>query len=314
MKDTHPTCFDGLTPTPTWAFEQYQRLQYQLPYAEPNQNSPQRIESLEPLTSQFDAFVFDAFGVLNAGADVIVGAPERLASLQANGKPVLVLSNAATVSQKSLTEKYQEMGFDLIEDQIISSRWLLEDHLAGKPSPGIWGVIAPPHSGSQSLPGIDQKPVRPGISDEDLDAFDGFIFMSSEDWTETLQTQLTASLCRRPRPLRVANPDLVAPRGDSLTLEPGYFAHQLRRSAPVHPEFFGKPYSLAFDAALGRLGNPPPHRVLMIGDTLHTDILGGRASGMATLLICNHGSLKGMDIDSCIRQSGISPDFIAPSI
>ena len=314
MTDTHPTSFDGIIPTPDWAFGQYQRLRDQLPQAPANPSTPQHIASLEPLASRFDAFVFDAFGVLNAGATVIPGALERLGAFQASGKPVLVLSNAATASQQALTAKYQGMGFGLTAHQIISSRWLLEDALARESRPGLWGVIAPPKSDSHSLPGIEQYPVRRGITDAELDACDGFIFLSSEDWNESLQAQLTASLQRRKRPLEVANPDLVAPRGDCLTLEPGFFAHKLRVDAGVNPRFFGKPYGPAFAATLERLAGIPAHRVLMVGDTLHTDILGARAAGMATLLVTDHGSLAGMDIHTCIERSGISPDFITPSI
>jgi ribonucleotide monophosphatase NagD (HAD superfamily) len=52
----------------------------------------------------------------------------------------------------------------------------------------------------------------------------------------------------------------------------------------------------------------------MVGDTLHTDILGGQAAGMKTMLITAEGALQGMDIPDCIAQSGIAPDFIAPMI
>lgn len=314
MKDRHPTRFDGITPTPAWAFNQYQQLRRQLPKVGPSYQAPQRIPSLAPLFSRFEAFVFDAFGVLNTGPRVIPGAVERLAALQASGKPVRILSNAATATQQGMTEKYRGMGFNLTSDQIVSSRWLLEDSLARETRQGVWGVIAPPESDSQSLPGLSQKPVRSGISDQALDAFDGFIFLSSEDWNVTLQAQLSASLKRRKRPLHVANPDLVAPRGDCLTLEPGFFAHRLSDETGIDPRFFGKPYRPAFTAALNRLNGISPDRVLMIGDTLHTDILGARAAGMATLLISGHGSLAGMDIDACIEYSGISPDFIAPAI
>lgn len=314
MTDTHPTRFDGITPTPAWAFGQYQRLSDQLPRATGHGGSFRRVASLRPLFSGFDAFVFDAFGVLNAGPRVIPGAVERLAQLQASNRPVLVLSNAATASQQALAAKYRHMGFRLTEDQIISSRWLQEQSLAEEPRSGTWGVIAPPQSDSRSLPAITQRPVRPGITDRELDDCDGFIFLSSEDWNETLQAQLTASLKRRPRPLEVANPDLVAPRGDCLTLEPGFFAHKLREDTGISPRFFGKPYGPAFDAVLTRLRGIPAHRVLMVGDTLHTDILGARAAGMATLLVSSHGSLAGMDLDACIGQCGIVPDFIAPSI
>ncbi|MGM0570006.1 HAD-IIA family hydrolase [Marinobacter sp.] len=314
MEDTHPTAFAGVTPDPAWAFDQYQRLRDQLPRADRKPGTTQALLSLEPLQDRFDAFVFDAFGVLNTGMAVIPGAVARLARLQAAGKPVLVLSNAATASQAALTDKYRAMGFDLTENQIISSRWLLEDSLGREPRDGLWGVIAPAASDSQTLPGIRQHPVRPGITDDELDACDGFIFLSSEDWNEVLQEKLTASLERHPRPLEVANPDLVAPRGDCLTLEPGFFAHKLREDTGISPRFFGKPYGPAFQAALERLKGIPAHRVLMVGDTLHTDILGARATGMASLLVSSHGSLAGMNLDSCIRQSGITPDFVTPSI
>lgn len=314
MIDTHPIIFKGIIPTPAWAFDHYQRLRDQLPAVPGAPKVPDRVASLEPLASRFDAFVFDAFGVLNTGPRVIPGAVERLSSLQASGKTVLVLSNAATASQHALTKKYRSMGFNLTEEQIVSSRWLLEDSLASEPRHGLWGVIAPPQSDSQSFPAINQRPVRPGISDQELDACDGFIFMSSEDWDETLQRQLIASLKRRRRPLDIANPDLVAPRGDCLTLEPGFFAHRLREATGINPRFFGKPYAPAFAAALSRLKNIPPQRVLMVGDTLHTDILGAWAAGMATVLVTDHGSLAGMDVDICIDRSGISPDFITPSI
>lgn len=313
-KDNHPTSFEGITPTPAWAFGQYQRLRRQLPKVGPNFQAPQRIPSLEPLFSRYDAFVFDAFGVLNTGPRVIPGAVDRLTALQASGKPVLLLSNAATVTQQALTEKYRGMGFDLTEDRIVSSRWLLEDSLSLEPRRGVWGVIAPPESNSQSLPMIAQQPVQPGITDRELDEFDGFIFLSSENWNRTLQAQLAASLKRRRRPLDVANPDLVAPRGDCLTLEPGFFAHRLSEETGINPRFFGKPYRPAFTAALSRLNGISPERVLMVGDTLHTDILGARAAGMATLLVSDFGSLAGMDINACIEYSGISPDYIAPSI
>jgi ribonucleotide monophosphatase NagD (HAD superfamily) len=40
-----------------------------------------------------------------------------------------------------------------------------------------------------------------------------------------------------------------------------------------------------FTAALERLGNPDPRRVLVIGDSLDHDTAGGRAAAMLTLLI-----------------------------
>lgn len=316
MIDQHPTSYAGTRPTPAWAFEQYESIRHRLPTAPERFATPEPVFSLAPLMDHFDAFVFDAFGVLNAGPTVIPGAPQRLADLQARGKAVMVLSNAATASHPSLATKYQRMGFDLDETTVISSRWLLEQHLRDSRNPGAWGVISPATSEPETLPlpGHAIHPVRADITDETLDQLDGFIFLSSEGWNETLQDRLTRSLTRKARPIKVANPDLVAPRGDLLTLEPGYFSHLAATATGAQLDFFGKPFDRAFEAALTRLQGIAPERVLMVGDTLHTDILGGQAAGMSTLLVTDHGALQGMDIDACIQRSGICPDFIAPAI
>ncbi|WP_052472090.1 HAD hydrolase-like protein [Marinobacter similis] len=177
-------------------------------------------------------------------------------------------------------------------------------------------MIAPEQSEPESLPlpRHSLRAIRADVDEATLDQLDGFIFLSSEGWNETLQHRLTNSLTRRPRPVKVANPDLVAPRGDLLTLEPGYFSHLAATATGASLEFFGKPFATAFEAALARLPGIAPARVLMVGDTLHTDILGGQAAGMSTLLVTGHGALKGMDIQECIRRSGIYPDFMTTSI
>jgi ribonucleotide monophosphatase NagD (HAD superfamily) len=48
----------------------------------------------------------------------------------------------------------------------------------------------------------------------------------------------------------------------------------------------------------------------MVGDTLHTDVLGGAAAGIGTILITDHGLFKGFDVAPYITQSGIQPDWI----
>ena len=318
MTDTHPTSYKGIVPTPTWAFRQYEQIRRWLPagLAAEQQPRPRELDNLAPLADQFQVFVFDAFGVLNAGPRAFPKAIERFRALQRMGKQVQILSNAATASHPRLVDKYRRMGFDITPDQLISSRWLLEQSLNGRVREGNWGVIAPEQSEPGTLP-IHWHPVRPPVNGQlkrELDAYDGLVMLSSEDWNEEMQSALEASLSERPRPLEIANPDLVAPRGDCLTLEPGFFAHQAREASGVMPEFYGKPYAPAFRAVLERFVDIPPEQILMVGDTLHTDILGGQNAGMKTLLITAEGSLQGMNIPECIAQSGIAPDFIAPRI
>jgi len=55
----------------------------------------------------------------------------------------------------------------------------------------------------------------------------------------------------------------------------------------------------------------PPQRIAMVGDTLHTDILGGAGMGWRTVLIMDHGIMKGFPAGSLDQISDIRPDFIA---
>ena len=55
-------------------------------------------------------------------------------------------------------------------------------------------------------------------------------------------------------------------------------------------------------------------RVLMVGDTVHTDVLGGLASGIKTLLVHQGGFLDGQDIEGVFARSGLRPHFCARAI
>lgn len=49
-----------------------------------------------------------------------------------------------------------------------------------------------------------------------------------------------------------------------------------------------KPHPAIFDYALSQMGNPPRKRVLMVGDNLDSDILGGRNAGLVTCWLNVH--------------------------
>jgi len=139
---------------------------------------------------------------------------------------------------------------------------------------------------------------------------EGFILLSSAEWSDTRQNILADALMRNQRPVLVGNPDIVAPRETGLSLEPGYYAHDLAARADCVPDFYGKPFSNIFDMANERLGGFDPDRTAMVGDTLHTDVLGGAACGVQTVLIADHGLFAGLDVADFIDRSGVVPNFI----
>jgi ribonucleotide monophosphatase NagD (HAD superfamily) len=138
------------------------------------------------------------------------------------------------------------------------------------------------------------------------------LFLSSARWTEHLQAALEQALRRKPRPVVIANPDIVAPREDGLTLEPGHYGHRLAAIPGVTLHWFGKPFGDAFADAIARTGLAPAQRA-MVGDTLHTDVLGGPAAGCGSVLAADHGLFAGRDLAPFIAASGIVPDVIVPT-
>jgi glycerol 3-phosphatase-2 len=295
--------------SPDWVFARYQSIRARLPHAGFAPAST-GIPDLGMIEDRFDAYLFDSFGVLNVGDTPIAGARERLARLHELGKHVVILTNAATPAATDLVAKYDRMGFAVPAARIVSSRAVLAAHMAPYGTDWHWSVIAPESSRIAELPGR----VEP-FDAASADAADGIVFLSSQGWSAAQQDQLVAALRGRDRPFLIGNPDLVAPRENSLSLEPGAYAHDVADRAGIAPDFFGKPFPNAFAAALRALPpDLPRERILMVGDTLHTDILGAAACGIASLLVTEHGVLRDLDIAACIAQSGIHPGFIAPHI
>ncbi len=82
---------------------------------------------------------------------------------------------------------------------------------------------------------------------------------------------------------------------------------------PISPALFGKPFANVFDLALSGLPGVAPDRVLIVGDILHTDVLGGDVRGHRTGLVTGHALFSGHDIGPYIDRTGIVPDCIVPT-
>lgn len=292
-----------------WAFDRYEEIWPLAPRAT-FRGASRHADNLEDLAGHFDAFILDAFGVLNRGEHAIAGAIERMARLRAMGKRLIVLTNAASYTRDEAVAKYAGFGFDFGADEVISSRDVALAGLPGLPDGGPWAAIS---AEGDDFPDT-AAPVSSLLEAPDLYASaGGFLFLSTARWGRSENARLIAALRDRPRPLIVANPDLVAPREGGLTLEPGAYAQEIAQATGVAPLYFGKPHGNAFDAALARLAGIDRARIAMVGDTLHTDILGGAAAGLATVLITAHGLFRGRDVAPYIARSGLVPDWIIPT-
>jgi HAD superfamily hydrolase (TIGR01450 family) len=266
--------------------------------------APETVEiaSLMDIASEIDAFVFDAFGVLNVGERLIDGADRRLDALRARGCKIRVLTNAASYDRAGAIAKFRRLGLSLRDDEIVTSR---EAALKKLPV-GHLGVIA---AEGDALDDLARPFTRLGDRQSDYDAVDAVLFLSAADWTEARQAMLVAGIARRPRPLVIANADLAAPREHGFTREPGYYGHLVADIVPGAVQFFGKPYPDVYEIVEDTLPGIERNRVAMCGDTLHTDILGAAAFGWRTVLVTADGLFAGLDTDPFCGRSGLHADW-----
>ena len=296
-----------------WAFQHYESIRHTLPSASFPQAS-MWVQGLADVAQHFDVFLLDAFGVLNVGQTAIKSAPLAVESLQLAGKKVIVLTNGASLPAFEAQKKLQKMGFNFALNDIVASRDALCKGLVTafpQPQDGcLWGVMAQPNSQLITLP---VNNLALGNNIELYDQVSGFILLGASHWTPHQQQLLVQSLTQNPRPVWVGNPDLVAPRENNFSLEPGYFAHQLSHIKGVTLHFFGKPFSNIYQLACANLEPITKQRILMVGDTLHTDILGGAAYGIKTALVTGHGLFANQDVMPYINQSGMVPHYLMHS-
>ncbi|MFK7892460.1 MAG: HAD-IIA family hydrolase [Granulosicoccus sp.] len=299
---------DGPLPTALDAVTRYEAIQPRLPTATFPSQSIHRAH-LGELVDEIDCFVLDGFGVLNIGDSAVPDAATRLTELREAGKQLRVLTNGATLPVTRTRAKYQRWGMDFELSEVVSSRDALAVELQNH-THKCWGFAAIAES---ELTTLTPDAV---LLDDDIvtyDRCDGFVLLGARDWTVQRQSLLAESLTGKPRPVLVGNPDLVAPQPGALSREPGLYAHDLMDRELAIPAFFGKPFDNAFALIRNTLDGIDPQRIAMVGDTLHTDILGGAQAGWKTVLVTSHGLLKGQDVDQAIQRCGIVPDYIVPT-
>lgn len=282
-------------------FDRYEAVRHRLPDVQ-NETQTRDIGSLLDIATEVDAFVFDAFGVLNVGETPIPGASERLDQLRSAGCKIRILSNAASYNHAMAVEKFRRLGMNVESDEIVTSR----DATLRALRPGLWGCIA---ASADDLSDVPAETCRLENDPSVFDDVEGFLFLSSENWTDERQSILATSLKNHPRPVMIANADLVAPREGRFSLEPGHFGHLLADGGVTDIRFFGKPFSEVFEMIEASLPGVARTRIAMCGDTLHTDILGAAARNWRTVLVSRDGLFAGEDTEAYCRRANLFPSW-----
>ena len=291
----------------------YETLRHRMPSG--GNGKAERHQGLRDILDRFDALLLDGYGVLNIGDGAVPGAAALIDRAAEAGVAVVVLSNGASRPSSFSAQRYRGFGLSVGNGQVVSSRDAMLEGMADTPGPiGVGGRFAQLPDGDDRYTHLD--PSRP----EQWRGMAAIAFVGSTGWDSGWQDCLLGAMAAGV-PVHVANPDVAAPHEGGFTLEPGFW---MAAALAEHPEaevhWHGKPHGPVFELALKRLaagaggGDLDKSRIAMVGDTLHTDILGANAAGFRSVLVTGHGLFRDGGADEAMERTGILPDFVAATV
>ncbi|MBR3073217.1 MAG: HAD hydrolase-like protein [Fibrobacter sp.] len=274
------------------------------------------------LLDRYDAFCFDGYGTLyNRGSFVYPGAMEWFQMLRRAGKYLRLVTNAASDVDEVLARDADKRGFDFTAEETISSgsllRELVESLRSGtaKPLKLCEVYYIGRETGKHVLEAcgitavaMDAEPAEPIVA-----------ISSAKDTPETYARAV--KILQKPGAiLLVLNSDAWAPKipdENVVTLrEPvsGALSERLRRASMCEANggegcatyYLGKPFPAIWEKVKRSL--PAGANVLMIGDTLGTDVLGAKVAGFDSALVVGR-NVPATELDADEAVLGIRPDW-----
>ncbi len=271
------------------------------------------------LSRKYKVIFFDSYGVLRNYKGIYSGVREMLQSLEQDGIDYYILTNDASRSPQLLADSFLSRGVpEITKDKIISSGMIAMDYIANKVNAGTVVYLGTEQS-AHYVASIGLNTIS--ISDLDLDNIDdvsSLVFLDDEgfDWNKDLSK--TVNLLRKKSvPVIVANLDATYPvNKEDVSIAIGGIAQLVEKMVKKTFMRFGKPDSQMFNFAYNYIlskNTVTKREILMVGDTLKTDIIGGNKFGIDTCLVLS-GNVQARKVELNIAASGIIPDFICESV
>lgn len=241
------------------------------------------VDHLRDLATGRDVVLSDIWGVVHNG---LVSFPEACAALKTfrdKGGTVILITNAPRPAE-AVQRQLRKFGVpDDSYDAITSSGDLARCYVAEHPDKAVYWLG--PERDSSIHSGLD--PVFAPIERADYIICTG----PFDDETETAEDYRALMMQARERrlPLICANPDIVVESGDRLLYCAGAIA-ELYRELGGEVIFYGKPHRPIYERAMAlarerRGADTPLNRVLAIGDSVRTDLMGAHAFGIDLLFL-----------------------------
>lgn len=260
-----------------------------------------KITSIHEIIPKYEAFLIDIWGVVHDGIIPYPGVADTLNHL-ISSKKVIFLSNAPRPAE-IIAGALQKHGINVSVDGILTSGDVVRSQLQEEKGKKIYHIGADKNQDIlKDLP-ID---IVTHVKDADFIVLSAFVDDPEKDdkFDDILQEAQKLNI-----PLICANPDTYVPNGATIRRCSGVFAERYEQMGGI-VHYYGKPYHRIFETAwiMSKLSKD---KILMIGDTFDTDILGARNFGIdVAMTLTGNGTKSLQNLNDLEDKYNVSPTWI----
>lgn len=278
-----------------------------------------KVREFKNVVSKYKAVFFDAYGVLKNYNGLIPGVDNTLRYLKENNIDFYILTNDASRSPEELAGSYENLGVkEITPSKIISSGMLAREYLRYKVKKGTVVYLGTTKSAHYiETAGLKTLSIKK-LNLNDIEEVSAIVLLDDEDFDWKRDINKLLNLLRKKNiPVILANTDYVYPISeDQVAIAIGGISQMVETIMGRRFIKFGKPDSQLFMFGYERIQEKRPlgkEKILMVGDTLKTDILGGNKFGIDTVLVLS-GNTQQDQAKFLIRSTGIIPNYVCEDI
>lgn len=227
------------------------------------------------LADDFDGLLVDLDGVVWIGREAVPGSARTLAALQAAGKRIAFVTNNPGRPPSAYAERLRGMGVEVGAERIVTAGMVVA-RLAAEAGESAFVIGASTLREMVAAGGTELLEAE-AAREADVVVVSGH---RGFDYGELLSAKLALD---RGAVLLATSRDPTMPMPGGEWPGTGAILAAVETASGRTAEIAGKPERHLFEMALAAIAGA--ERVAMVGDRISSDIVGGRAAGLATVLV-----------------------------
>jgi glycerol-1-phosphatase len=252
-----------------------------------------------PLSDEFDGFLIDLDGVVWIGREPVPGSAEALAALLAAGKQIAFVTNNPGREPAQYAERLASIGVEVGPERIVTAGMVAARLAAGAGGP-VFVIGAPAlkrlvEGEGARVAGVEEAAGAAAVLVSGHRDFDYAELAAAKRALDAGAALFATS----------RDPTLPMPGGELPGT--GAVLAAVETASGRRAEIGGKPERHLFELALAAI--PGAERVAMVGDRLSSDVAGGHAAGLATVLVLSGTSGEGGGSED-LAGADPAPDFV----